>query len=877
MRDLLRRGLDRFAQWPERSAARRWERSERDRVAVRATRDVRVVPVAVTAWATALVTVQHSVSPWAVVATGLGAVLVLSMILGLTSALVHRVPRHRVRSILVTALTCTLVASGVGVAAWGQGVDAERSREVVFGGDGVASEQGGQAVRVSLHIRDRPNRWFGSDPFRGRESGEGSTGVVVPVTLDDGAQATVMASDTRWSTVRTGDLVEAVVDEVPSGTSELVLRAHGPPSVDPQEAAAGATRGAASESHLERTKSRFMAAAVARGTDAAGLFPGMTYGDRSGLDPALEQAMRDTGLTHLTAVSGSNCALVMVLAGHMALTIGARRRVCVLAGLVALGVFVLLVGPDASVLRAGVMGAISAIGILVGRGRTSLALLSTAVAGLLLVDPSLGQDFGFALSVCATAGIVITGRPLIRVLDRWLPTVVSTLIAIPVVAQLWCAPVLTLLTSAVPAWSVPANAVVAPLVPVITILGLTALVSFGIGGGVAQALGDALVWAGTWPVEAVAFCARFFASLPGAVIPWWDPPAGPLAMTAVSTLQIAVIHVLDRRTSVRIRAGSVDSARVEAPVDEAVWRAVTSSRHRWRIVSWIVTLVCVVCLIGVVLVRPTPREDWRALMCDVGQGDALLLKGGFEPRATTVLIDAGPDPRSVRTCLRRAGVKKLDLLILTHDHADHVAGAQNLAQEVEIDRVWWSSGTGRPPVELSGWGMPQETPTPGRVVQAPGLRIEVLGPLEQPVAAVDSRGENNASLAVRVDLTDTAGDTDITSETDTGVSLLAAGDLEEEGAQRLISRHGSQPHGPLDVDVLKVSHHGARNGGTDLIDAASPSLALISVGEDNDYGHPTPEILQHLADAEVPVARTDQLGTVGLYPDGEGVTAEPFP
>ena len=130
-------------------------------------------------------------------------------------------------------------------------------------------------------------------------------------------------------------------------------------------------------------------------------------------------------------MSGSNCALVMALAGQLALGLGARRRVCVMIGLGALGLFVVLVGPDPSVLRAAVMGVVAALAVLSGRGPVSLAALSTAMCVLLVIDPGLGPEFGFALSVCATAGIVVTARPLTRVLEHVMPTVLAIVLTLP--------------------------------------------------------------------------------------------------------------------------------------------------------------------------------------------------------------------------------------------------------------------------------------------------------------------------------------------------------------------------------------------------------------------------------------------------------------
>lgn len=816
--------------------------------ATRPTPDLRLLPVGLLAWGTALVTASGSLvgppSPtgWALL---LGTVALTTVLLLLVAR------RTRWKFPWSTVALCALVASAVAAGAW-----QHHDRVQQEHGEGVGIQ------RLQFEVTDRPIPWNSrrSDP-RG-SSGESSSGVVVPVRTETGLEATVFATDSRWRTVAADDVVEALATPGDGGDGALTYSVSGAPTVT------GSVRGTGLMGWLDGAKDRFMAAAQPHGTDSASLMPGMTYGDRSSFDSGLEQSMKDTGLTHLTAVSGSNCALVMILAGHLALSFGASRRVCVLSGVGALGVFVLLVGPDPSVLRAAVMGSVGAAGILVGRGGTSLAALSAAMAGLLVVDPRLGTDFGFALSVCATAGIIVTGRPLVRLLERFLPTLVATLIAIPVVAQLWCAAVLTMLTPTVAVWSVPANALVAPVVPVVTVIGLLALVAFGIGGGPLLVVGQALMWLGSVPVAGVAAVARYFAGLPGAVLPWWEPPVGPAIMALICAAVILVIHRLDARGRRQPTWGSLETKPSIAAVPEEQWLRAKRIRRRYVTAAAALTVACGVVVAVQVLARDPPRTDWRAVMCDVGQGDALLLRGssGGQPgESATVLIDAGPDPSALRRCVKTAGVEAIDLLILTHDHADHVAGADGLQDYVEIREVWYSSGTGRPPQEIGAWQVPGERPPPGTVYQRAGMTVEALGPLTDPQAAVDSSGENNASLAIRAELT---GNDDGAGPAAT-MTVFAAGDLQEEGASSLIKTYGAAPGGVLDVDVLKVSHHGARNGGTAIIEATSPHLALISVGADNDYGHPNSQITAHLSSQDVPVVRTDQAGSVELFIDDD--------
>ncbi|WP_251045519.1 ComEC/Rec2 family competence protein [Arthrobacter sp. ISL-5] len=266
--------------------------------------------------------------------------------------------------------------------------------------------------------------------------------------------------------------------------------------------------------------------------DARGLLPGMVTGDTSGLDEQLEAAMKTVGLTHLTAVSGANCSLilgVLLLAARSLRLARLPAAACALAGL---GMFVLMVGPDASVLRASLMGAIALASLAGGRAGRGLSFLCLAVIALLLSDPALGTSFGFLLSVLATLGIIVLGR---RIMD-WVPPAVprwaAAGMAVPLSAQLLCGPVIVVLQPQFATYSLLANMFVAPLVAPVTILGTAAVPLVPLLPWLATALiGVAGLFA-----AGVAGIARFMAGLPGAAPPWPEGPFGLLTMVLFSVL-----------------------------------------------------------------------------------------------------------------------------------------------------------------------------------------------------------------------------------------------------------------------------------------------------------------------------------------------------
>ncbi|MFE7629570.1 ComEC/Rec2 family competence protein [Kocuria sp. NPDC057446] len=841
----------------------------RDARAPGRTWDLRLVPAALGAWLTGLLAVHLPAKQLAAVAALCPAVLLAGtgLVLIVVRALRHEVsaqPRPRAAALWRALPWSAAALSALAVTAVLLSTAAAQ-RDTSHGPLGQALAEGG-TLAVTAEVAEPPRRW--AAPARGpAPAEEDRTGVVLDLRLEHvvhagsgvpvDVTATVFADGPAWSGLAPGQRITALLAAGPTSPGPPVLRAAAPPTHLP----------AREPARREQVRERFVLATAGLGPDAAGLLPGMTFGERSGIGSELEQAMRDTGLTHLTAVSGSNCALVTALAGHAALSLGAGRRSCLVVGLGALAAFVLLVGPDPSVLRAAVMGGLAALSLLTGRTAVSLATLSGAVVVLVVLRPGLAAEYGFVLSVLATAGIVVSGRPLTRCLGTRVPEVLAVAVAIPAVAQLWCAPVLVLLQPAVPVYSLPANVLAGPLVPVVTVCGLAGLLLLHLPAGAADAAAAPVLAAGGLGARFVAGTARALAGAPGSLAPWPQGLPGVLLMTLAGAAVLLTVHALDvRRRRPAPTSGPLHEGPAPAPVPEEHWR-VRARRRRSRRTAAAAAVLLVVVLLAVRAAvdahRPPPA--WDAVLCDVGQGDALLLRTA---PGRAVLVDTGPDPESLARCLRHSGVEHLDLVVLSHAHADHTGGLPAVARHGQVGEVWYATAAAAPPEELTGAlpGTPAHRPAPGETRTLGGLELTVLAP--EPSApgrwsTPSSSDENNASLVLRAELTGEHGGSS---------SWLLTGDLQEDGARALL-----RAAGPLvDVDVLKVSHHGARNGGTAIIDAASPRLAVVSAGRDNDYGHPHPSVLAHLERSGVPLLRTDEHGGVAILQQEQRLLAVPL-
>ena len=277
---------------------------------------------------------------------------------------------------------------------------------------------------------------------------------------------------------------------------------------------------------------------------ARSLVPGVALGDDHALPAPLREDMRTVSMTHLTAVSGQHVAIILGL-GLEAL--GALpRRWRALLGAVILTALVILVRPSGSVLRAATMGAVMLLGVVAGRRAASVPALCAGAIVLLLIDPWQSRDYGFALSVVATAGIVIGSKPVAVHLSRRLPRWLAAAVALPLVAQAACGPILILLQPSVGAWSVPANLLSEPAAVIATISGLLAALIAPAWPAAAAVIAWPALAACSWMV----LVAGFFAHLPGAALPWPEGLTGALALGACEIGVLLLVAPRARRALV---------------------------------------------------------------------------------------------------------------------------------------------------------------------------------------------------------------------------------------------------------------------------------------------------------------------------------------
>ncbi|CAN2186652.1 ComEC Predicted membrane metal-binding protein [Candidatus Nanopelagicaceae bacterium] len=504
--------------------------------------------------------------------------------------------------------------------------------------------------------------------------------------------------------------------------------------------------------------------------DGASLIPGMVLGDTSLQSDHFKNSMRRSGLTHLVAVSGANFAIVSAFVLWCMQFLFRTMRFRIIATAIALTCFIALVRPSPSVLRAAAMAAVLLIAYGTKRGVDSLPALGFAIALVVVGDPWQACDPGFALSVLATAGLLLYAPRVSEFFARAVPNFLAQAAAPPIAAMIFCAPVIVALSGFLSPTSLLANLFAAPAVAPITITG-------------------------------------FIAALISPLV----PQLSHLLISCVKPLAIWIAWVADWAAGFRVL--TLQKGLVGFLVVAVVIALLLLAPK--RIVAFLLVLI-----LSLAYLQRFPAGDWQVANCDIGQGDGAAINLGNH---RAIVIDTGPDPELIDRCLKQLGVREIPLLIITHGHADHIAGWPGVKKGRHIAQTWYQN---------------VKRGTTARIESTKGpVKIEVLWPDS------GSYDPNNSSIAVQITTKD--------------YSLFAGGDMEPL-TQSVIAPTVRE------VDIYKVCHHGSAYQDQLFTRALSPQVAMISVGAGNSYGHPAPATLELLAQAGAKVLRTDRDGAIAI-------------
>lgn len=811
--------------------------------------DARMLPVALALWiaeAAVLVVFGNSLSSLWLVAPA-GALVVGFVMLRRAMGSAEPLPRRVAVSLVVAAVAGSAIAglrlaplTTDSVSTLGQSRSAGTAELVLSAPPRLSRENSSGPIWADSKQAARLN-WTAPATLTAIVEGERRLELAVPVRLvgssKDAQELDKLVPGTGLSgaaSIRPGE---------PSRGTALLVRVRGSPSI--VAAPPVWQRGAAN------VRASMRMAASGLSGDAKGLLPGLVVGDESGLSEELREQMRRTGLSHLTAVSGANLAIITGAVLAIAMAFRVPRRPAVLVAAAALLSFVVVVGPQPSVLRAAAMGGVALLALFTRRPSVGFSVLAVSVTLVLLVDPWMAVSMGFALSVCATAGLLIYAehwrlhaaqhraqarvepigmsdvrlRP-IRAFRARLWGWAKVGLGVATAAQLATLPLIASFGDGLPVLGVAANLLAEPAVAFTTVVGCVAagcgLVAPDVGVWVGSVAGVGAWW--------IASVAHVFSDLPGAVFPW---PGELVGFALATVLVVGVVWAWLRRREVSAAVRENPRGCVAAGA------AVLAVMVCWRATQ-----------------PPWPPPGWAVAACDVGQGDALVIPTA--PRRA-VVIDVGPEPAAIDRCLSDLGVTAIDLLVLSHFHADHVAGIRGATLGRKVAAVLVSPlaepADQRSEVmkALAEQQVEPRVAEPGEQGVIGAVRYTVWWP--SAILRGSGSAPNNASVVLAVEVGDPA------------FRVLLTGDLEPPAQAAILA---AQAQNREQFDVVKVPHHGSRNQSDTLAHTFPAAVALISVGADNTYGHPAPATVKQWRDVGAKVARTDELGDVVVGRDANG-------
>ncbi|MCA1839081.1 MAG: ComEC/Rec2 family competence protein [Actinobacteria bacterium] len=554
------------------------------------------------------------------------------------------------------------------------------------------------------------------------------------------------------------------------------------------------------------------------GPDRGPLLLGLVFGDTRQMQAKTLEDFRTSGLSHLVAVSGANLAMVLAALVILMRLTRVPRRVQMGACLAAVGCFTYVTGAEPSVLRASVMAIIGLTAVLAGRRSDAMHSLAIACIVLLAVDPSMLWSIGFQLSFIATAGILLISRPLADRLAR-LPKVLAEALAVSISAQAAVMPLLAFHFGQVSTYALPANTLAFPLVAPATVLGLLAATF----GSIFRPISKPMVQIAGWFVSPLVAISHTFAHM----------PSSNLAVRSNSLSALVVGYLV-------FIAG-------------CLWIMGRRRAARWPVAIAISTFALSA---FIPVASATPPQGLRVTFFDIGQGDAALVQG---PQGARILVDGGPEGAATMAKLAARGVDRLDLVVFSHGHHDHVNGLVEVSKRIPIG-LTLHPGVAGPAVSALGPAAHLKSAAVGDRFAVGELDVEVLGPSPASRqlasdAAQSGNGEgvylNDASLVVRIGWR-------------SGCALFV-GDIQEEGQERLVDEYPDRIH----CAILKAPHHGSSHLSQLFINAVGAESVSVSVGH-NNYGLPSASALKMFESSGASVMRTDRLGDTVVELDDSG-------
>ncbi|MFA5801468.1 MAG: DNA internalization-related competence protein ComEC/Rec2 [Thermoleophilia bacterium] len=553
---------------------------------------------------------------------------------------------------------------------------------------------------------------------------------------------------------------------------------------------------------------------------AGALLQGMVLGDDDDVPDDVISDFRSSGILHLLAVSGQNVVLLGFIVMLLCRAMLVPRLAAVLIAVLVICMYVPLTGAGPSIVRAGIVGVLGMAAYIFSRQTNCYHFLAIAAAIILVLNPYSLLDPGFQLSFGAVIAIFLVS-PVLSAPLSFLPAALREAVAISAAAGLVTAPITLGHFQQISMVTIPANVAAAPVAGPVMLLGTLSILIAPVSQDI------------SWLLNALsAICtaylivvARFFASLPGAVYVG-DSPG--LVATVLFYGMLTVMVVIAERMGFRR------------------WLAWLGENARLVLIAFLLlTALAGFACLGEK--RGAPPADYRVSFLDVGQGDAVLIQ---VPGGATILVDGGPGSK-VNDRLAESGVERLDAVVLTHPHADHLAGLIPVLEKYPVDTIIDAAPASSSSMyrdflkQVGSRNLPYIVARSGQVMDFGELKLKVLHPTDNMKA--DDANANSVVLLAGY----------------RGLDILLSGDAEGDVLTTL-----DLPQ----VEVFKVPHHGSRDSSMKaVLEKLKPDVAVISVGDGNSYGHPAEDTMEKLRASGARIFRTDRQGTIRITLGEAGV------
>jgi len=586
----------------------------------------------------------------------------------------------------------------------------------------------------------------------------------------------------------------------------------------------------------------------------ASLAQGIVLGKRGNIPSELKTDFARTGTAHLLAISGLHLSIMAGMLLSIGIWLfGRRRYTYIWLALTIIWFYALLTGMHPPVVRGAIMASLFLAAELLGRQRSAITSLAFAGAVMIGISPQILWTASFQLSFLAMAGLIFLFPPLQALGRKAVSATLGEDGAAAGAAQIVTDSFSVTLAAIIASWPVIACyfGIVSFVAPLATFLALPALPGIIVAGALAGGVGLIALPA----AQVIAWLAWVFLSymllvVSGfAAIPIAFHEVGHINTHLIWTYYLVVVLVL-WLNSPRYRASTLSV--IKSGMDKIT--AFVSGLPK----KWVVPLLLVIAILASVAAATMPDDKLHVSFLDVGQGDAILIQNGSQD----ILIDGGPSPQEI--CLELGEKlsfwdRTIELVVLTHPHSDHLTGLVEVLHRYQVKQVLYPNLEYKSPIYGEWLSLIEEKDIKSTIAQA-GQQIDlgeeaVINVLNPPIPHLTNTESdiNNNSVVLHLSMG--------------RVSFLLTGDMEQGAEFKLVTDRAD-----ISSTVLKVAHSGSDTSTTpQFLAVANPQVAVISVGKDNKFGHPSDEVMGRLEEklGSESIYRTDEQGTIEFTTDGK--------